>query len=101
LPENGLESGFYTVKNTKSGKSLGEIALNIPKIESKEGFYTSEELSTLFQDQSNVVVIQDFGRDGLEEFVQQTKEGFPLWKYFLVLALLCLLAEVLLIRFLS
>jgi hypothetical protein len=87
------------VLNAKTDSIYGHLSLNYPKEESKEGFYTIEELNTLFSDQPNVKVITEPGFDKLNEYITESKEGFPLWKYFLILALLSLLAEVLIIRF--
>ncbi|GAB3333338.1 BatA and WFA domain-containing protein [Marivirga atlantica] len=99
IPKGELEPGFYNVLNAKTDSIYGHLALNYPKEESKEGFYTIAELNTLFSDQPNVKVINEPGFDKLNEYITESKEGFPLWKYFLILALLSLLAEVLIIRF--
>jgi hypothetical protein len=99
IPKGELEPGFYNVLNAKTDSIYGHLALNYPKEESKEGFYTIAELNTLFSDQPNVKVINEPGFDKLNEYITESKEGFALWKYFLILALLSLLAEVLIIRF--
>ncbi|WKK77589.2 hypothetical protein QYS49_10950 [Marivirga salinae] len=101
LPQEDLKSGFYTIINTKTEENLGVLALNIPKKESETGYYTTSELQSLFQDQENVVVLDEYDFSSIKDYIDETKNGFPLWKYFLVLALLSLLAEVLIIRLLK
>jgi len=101
LPQEDLKSGFYTIINTKTEEKLGELALNIPKKESETGYYTTSELQSLFQDQENVVILDGYDFSSIKDYIDETKNGFPLWKYFLVLALLSLLAEVLIIRLLK
>jgi len=99
IPKGELLPGFYQVLNAKTDSVYGHIAFNYPKEESTESFYTIEQLNDLFRDQANVTVIDEPGFDKLNEYITESKEGFPLWKYFLILALLSLLAEVLIIRF--
>lgn len=101
LPQEDLKSGFYTIINTKTEDKLGALALNIPKKESKTGYYTTSELQSLFQDQENVAILDGYDFASIKDYIDETKNGFPLWKYFLVLALLSLLAEVLIIRLLK
>ncbi len=101
LPQDDLKSGFYTIINTKTEDEIGILALNIPKKESETGYYTTSELQSLFQDQENVVILDEYDFSSIKDYIDETKNGFPLWKYFLVLALLSLLAEVLIIRLLK
>lgn len=101
LPQDDLTSGFYTIINTKTEEEMGVLALNIPKKESETGYYTTSELESLFQDQGNVIVLNGYDFSSIKDYIDETKNGFPLWKYFLVLALLSLLAEVLIIRLLK
>ncbi|ADR22987.1 membrane protein [Marivirga tractuosa] len=101
LPQEDIKSGFYSIINTKTEEKLGVLALNIPKKESETGYYTTAELQSLFQDQENVVILDGYDFSSIKDYIDETKNGFPLWKYFLVLALLSLLAEVLIIRLLK
>jgi len=101
LPQEDLKSGFYTIINTKTEENLGVLSLNIPKKESETDYYTTSELQTLFQDQENIIILDGYDFSSIKEYIDETKNGFPLWKYFLVLALLSLLAEVLIIRLLK
>ncbi|WKK87321.2 BatA domain-containing protein [Marivirga arenosa] len=101
LPTDDINNGFYEIINTKTEEVLGPLALNYPKAESENSYYTTSKLKELFQGQSNVEIIESYDFSSIDEYIAETKEGFPLWKYFLVLALLSLLAEVLIIRFLK
>jgi len=99
LPQEDIKSGFYEIINTKSGKVVAKLALNFPKAESKNQYYTQSEMKDLFQDRANIAVLDAYDFSSIDDYIAETKKGFPLWKYFLVLALLSLLAEVLIIRF--
>jgi hypothetical protein len=101
LPQEDLKAGFYSIINTKTEDEMGILALNIPKKESETGYYNAPDLQSLFQDQENVVILDGYDFSSINDYIDETKNGFPLWKYFLVLALLSLLAEVLIIRLLK
>ena len=62
--------------------------------------YSSEELNSMFNN-SYVSVLDHASFDRYTDRILQAKSGVPLWKYAVMLALLFLLAEVLLIRFLK
>jgi len=99
IPKNTLQPGFYKVLNAKNDSAYHSIALNYPKQENFEDHYTLPELEAIFDGQSNVKILDDFSGEALSSFINESKGGFPLWKYFLIVALLSLLAEVLIIRF--
>ncbi len=99
IEKNTLKSGFYEVVDAKTDVVYGAIGLNYPRKESAVGFYTVAELSEMFADQTNIKVIDDLSAEEIGEYIIKSKNGFPLWKYFLIVALLSLLAEVLIIRF--
>ena len=101
LPQEDISRGFYEVINSKTDKEVAKLGLNLPKSESENGYYTRSELQELFQDQANIVILDSYDFSSIDDYIAETKKGFPLWKYFLVLALLSLLAEVLIIRFLK
>ncbi len=98
LPKQEINAGFYELRDAKSDSLYSYLAFNYPKIESRNSFYTSTELKELFADAENITILDDFDVSTLEDFLLESKNGFPLWKYFLILALLSLLAEVLIIR---
>jgi hypothetical protein len=101
LPQEDIRSGFYDVINSKTEVEVAQLGLNYPKSESRSSYYTRSELQSLFQDRSNIVILDSYDFSSIDDYIAETKKGFPLWKYFLVLALLSLLGEVLIIRFLK
>lgn len=100
LPENSeIVAGYYDL--VLDGKTLETIALNHDPKESKMEFYTPEELKVAFADNANVKVFDGLlESDFVKEFTDQNI-GKSLWAYFLIGALLFLLAEMLLVRFMK
>lgn len=99
LPKFTLKTGFYKVVAQKDTVDL--VAFNAAKNESLLDQFTAEEAKAFFANGSQVSI---FDAADTETFSKEIKErylGTPLWKYAIVLALLFLLAEVLLIRFLK
>ncbi|WP_225986813.1 BatA domain-containing protein, partial [Rufibacter sp. LB8] len=88
LPDEVYQPGFYEIKNGE--EVIQQIALNIPKEESLLESYSVEELRELFADtHPNVRVLESNVRGPV-----QKQEGITsLWKYCLILCLLCLIAE--------
>jgi hypothetical protein len=101
LPQEDITTGFYDIVNTKTEKVVTKLALNFPKAEGKYKYYTYSEITNLFQNRNNIAVLEGYDFSSVDDYISETKKGFPLWKYFLVLALLSLLAEILIIRFLK
>ena len=98
MPEGMDMPGFYQVR--RQGKVLTTLAFNQDKRESELAAYSADELRQLVgPNRPNVRVVEvgDAGT-GLTRF-QAEQVSTPLWRYFLVLALAALLAEVLLVRF--
>lgn len=96
VPKFILSPGFYDLK--EDDKTAKVLAFNFNKEESRLDQYTQDELNSLLGNQAKI-----FDEDNLASFSQQLRDrqqGEELWKYCLILALLCLLAEVLFIRFL-
>jgi hypothetical protein len=99
LPKNVLTSGFFYVMNHKD--TLGLVAFDLDKQESLLEQLNADEAKTLLGNKPSISV---FKGTNAASFINDVKEkylGKPLWKYAIVLALLFLLAEVLLIRFLK
>ena len=98
LPEGMTEAGFYQVQ--RQGKVLTTLAFNQDKRESELAAYSADELRQLIgPNRPNVRVVEAGGAGaGLTKF-RDEQTGTPLWRYFLGLALLALLAEALLVRF--
>lgn len=76
------------------------LAFNINSKESELAAYSAEELRAMVgPGQSNIRVLDGGTDEAVVAQLQAGRGGQPLWRYFLGLALACLLAEVLLTRF--
>ena len=97
LPESMNSPGFYRVQ--RHGKTLSTLAFNLDKRESELAAYSAEELRKMVGDRPNIRVLEEGESSGGLAKFQAEQTGHPLWRYFLALALGCLLAEALLVRF--
>jgi hypothetical protein len=99
LPKFSITKGFYKVVSNRD--TIGLLAFNLDKAESLLDQYNGEDVKELLGG-SDLITI--FEVDSQEAFSNEIKErylGTPLWKFALLLALLFLLVEILLIRFLK
>jgi hypothetical protein len=89
----GLQEGVYDI--TQEDEVLEKIAFNISDLESRLDFFPDNQLrETLNQKGLQGVQLLPPLPDSITTMVQQEKEGIPLWKYFIWLALLFLAVEV-------
>jgi hypothetical protein len=98
VPKHTLEPGFYALILDEEKRAT--MAFNLDKKESYLAQLAREEIIGTWGYQDNVTIFNVDDADNFSVEVKKTKFGVPLWKYAVVLALLFLLAEVLLIRFL-
>ena len=99
LPKFILRSGFYELMG--NGKIMAVLAFNNSKSESKLDQWTSEEeIKSVFSSVTNLDVFQFDDAKDFSIAMKERYEGINLWKYALVLALIFMLSEVLLLRFL-
>ncbi len=98
LPGDILEPGFYTI--TMDDKPLTTVAFNFDNKESALQQVTGDELSSMFTEKDNVSIFRTTDDKEFASEVRKRYEGTPLWKIAIILALIFLLIEVLLIRFL-
>jgi len=94
-----ISPGFYRIMNRQD--TLDLIAFNLDKAESYLDHYSGAEAKAFLGGGENIFL---FEASSLNTFSNEIKErylGTPLWKQALMLALLFLLAEVLLLRFLK
>jgi hypothetical protein len=97
LPAGMAEAGFYQVQ--RRGQALTTLAFNQAKRESELAAYSADELRALGVAAGTKVRVLEGGTAGAAlAKLRAEQTGQPLWRYFLVLALLCLLAEALLLR---
>ncbi|MFC5411015.1 BatA domain-containing protein [Larkinella bovis] len=94
-----LASGYYELQlNDKTEKLL---AFNHGNRESQMEFYKPDELRRIFASQPNVQIFDSIQDDDFVEELRQQNLGTNLWKYFVIAALVFLLAEIAVIRFMK
>lgn len=94
-PMNQIETaGNYVI--TQEGKSVCGLSYNYDRQESNPEFYTAEELQEFCINIPNSSFIQT-NKDITFE-IKEIENGKPLWRIALLLAILCVIAEVILIR---
>jgi hypothetical protein len=98
IPRHAMSQGFYYVLNHRD--TLDLVAFNLDKEESLLQTLRPEEARAFLGGGENVTLFQASSTNTFSNEIKERYLGTPLWKYALVLALLFLLAEVLLIRFL-
>lgn len=99
IPKFSMNTGFYEVLAGRD--TVGLMAFNLDQRESLMDQFNGAEMKDQMGGTPNISI---FEADNAEAFSNEIKArylGKPLWKYALMLALLFLLAEVLLIRFLK
>jgi hypothetical protein len=99
IPKFSIQAGFYDV--IASRDTIGLLSFNLDKAESMLDQFQASDVKEQMGNGENISI---FEADSPEAFSTEIKErylGKPLWKYAIMLALLFLLAEVLLIRFLK
>ena len=98
LPTEQMKAGFYDLKI--NGKIAKTIAVNYGKDESKMATFSIDELKKMTENNKNVKVYSSDTSDQFADSFRKENIGTPLWRYFLLGALLFLLVEIVLIRFL-
>ncbi|UII32403.1 BatA domain-containing protein [Fulvivirga ulvae] len=96
VPRFTLGIGFYDLMF--EGKKLTTLAFNVSPGESDLRQYTVDDLRKIFKGKVDIFEVQD--KEGFKSSVERKYIGQPLWKYAIIIALIFLLMEVLLIRFL-
>ena len=99
IPKFSISQGFYKVVASKDTVSL--LAFNLDKEESRMDQYPGDEMKTMLGNGANISIFQATSAGAFSNEIKERYLGTPLWKYALLLALLFLLVEVLLIRFLK
>jgi hypothetical protein len=98
MPADLRTPGFYQL--TTKGKVVTTLAFNADKRESELAAYSAVELRQLLgADHPNVRVLEGGARPEAIARYRAEQTGQPLWRYCLLVALACLLAEALLLRF--
>lgn len=92
------EAGFYDLFLTE-GNTLAKYAFNYDRRESDLAYRSVSELKENLP--PNVSIIDDTASASLTNVVSDRSRGVILWKWCIIIALLALLGEVLLLRFLK
>jgi hypothetical protein len=94
--ENIAYAGFY---NLKSGdKIIDYLAFNYSRKESDLRRMSLEELKKMAGEITGFTVLAE-GKKEIGQLIAERNNGLKLWKWFLIAALVFMLAEVLLLRF--
>jgi Aerotolerance regulator N-terminal len=99
LPKFSLSPGFFAVLHQID--TLGWLAINTNKAESILTTLPASEVKKQWGGSASIGVIDSSSPTAFGDQLKARYLGKPLWKYTLLLALLFLLAEVLLLRFLK
>ena len=99
IPRFIIDPGFYFARVQTD--TLGLIAFDLDKRESLLEQWTGDEVKSLLGNGKNISLFGSAASDSFSDEIKERYLGTPLWKYALILALIFLLAEVLLIRFLK
>ena len=87
------EAGNYLL--TQKQQPIAGLSYNYDRRESVFDFYNSEELQTLLHNNHSVIS----PTHEIASILKETREGTPLWRVFLCLALFFLLSEICIILF--
>jgi hypothetical protein len=92
------EAGHYMVSS--SGKTVTAISMNYDRSESDLNFYTPQEISDeIGKSHIKYTSVIETQSKNFTQVFNEIQHGRKLWKIFLILALLFLMAEVIIIRF--
>jgi len=91
------EAGWYLVY--RGSKQLSSLAFNYDRKESDVNCFNSKEIETNIKKYNfrNIILLKPSGLPFTKQ-VEQLNMGFPLWKWFIILALLFIATEILIIR---
>ncbi|AFM06133.1 N-terminal double-transmembrane domain-containing protein [Bernardetia litoralis DSM 6794] len=103
IPRSSLKAGVYELRNKQTQKAETLLAFNYSRKESYLDFHTKEELTKAWAEKSNVQIFSLDGEDA-KDFVTTFKEQnstIPLWRYFIIAALVAVFVEIILARVFS
>ncbi len=99
IPRFSIDPGFYLARIQTD--TLGLIAFDMDKRESLLEQWTGEEVKAQLGGGNNISIFRPAAEGAFSNEIKERYLGRQLWKYALIAALIFLLAEVLLIRFLK
>jgi len=103
IPRSSLKAGVYQLRNKQTQRVETLLAFNYSRKESYLDFHTQEELTKAWAEKPNVQIFSLNDGDA-KDFATTFKEknaNIPLWRYFIVAALVAVLVEVVLARVFS
>ncbi|HWA35457.1 MAG TPA: BatA domain-containing protein [Cyclobacteriaceae bacterium] len=99
IPKFSIDPGFYYARSRQD--TIGLVAFDVDKKESLMEQWTGDDVKTMLGGGKNISLFDAAATGSFADEIKERYLGTALWKYALLLALLFLLAEVLLIRFLK
>ncbi len=90
-------SDWYDIM--RGGQLLGTLAFNMNRRESDLDCYSEDELKKMAEELGDNVAVISANTKNIAKSVSDRLNGKPLWPWFLVLSLLCFLAEIAVLRF--
>jgi hypothetical protein len=97
IPALALKSGYYNL--TQHKQLLNILAFNTDGKESDLSCYSEQELKTMFLKQKNIKIFEGAEKNDLASELQASQLGISLWRWFLLLALVALLSEIVLVKY--
>jgi len=101
IPNNLNTAGVYSL--CCNNDTVSNVALNYDRKESMQDYLSEDELNEInqqkFSGQATVLRFDNVSQDDVD--FKEISEGKSLWKYFILLALLFVLCEILIIKFMK
>lgn len=91
------ESGFYDI--VKDGAVIGTLAFNQDRKESNLDYYSEDDLKKMAKASGDNIDVIPADTKNIAKRITDKLNGKSLWQYFIILALLCFLAEIAVLRF--
>jgi hypothetical protein len=103
IPRSSLKAGVYELRNKQTQKIETLLAFNYSRKESYLDFHTKEELTKAWAEKSNVQIfsLNDGDAKDFATTFKEKNENIPLWRYFIIAALIAVFVEVVLARIFS
>lgn len=99
LPRFTMQAGFY--KAVSARDTLSALAFNLDPRESQLRAYTAAAVREQLGNATSITIFESISGEAFSNEIKARYLGKPLWKYALAIALLFLLVEVMLIRFMK
>ncbi|AZQ63549.1 hypothetical protein EI427_15360 [Flammeovirga pectinis] len=98
LPNDDMEAGCYEIASADENNFIGYIAFNYSSQESRLTTFSEQELSDKLDKYQNVKIYKNIKADNFKQIFIEDNVAFPLWRYFLLFALLFLCVEMIILR---